>query len=100
DLLVATFIEAHVAGHQFVNLTAPAHARYSPAVSAELGDRLMRRVVESVDGAVTNILRRLPPETTILVVCMGGVRPTYGGSLLLDDLLRKAGIAASLRSGP
>lgn len=100
DLLMATFIEAHVAGHQFINLTAPAHARYSPAVSAELGDKLMRGVVESVDAAVANILRRLPPETTVLVVCLGGVRVTYGGSLLLDDLLRKAGITASLRSGP
>lgn len=100
DLLLATFIEAHVAGHQFINLTAPAHPRYDPAVSAELGGRLMRRVVESVDAAVSNIVRRLPPETTVLVICMGGVRVTYGGSLLLDDVLRKAGITASRRSGP
>jgi predicted AlkP superfamily phosphohydrolase/phosphomutase len=100
DLLVANFVEAHVAGHQFINLTAPDHPGYNSAVGAELGGKLMGGVVEAVDAAVGNILRRLPPETTVLVFCMGGIRVTHGGSLLLDDVLRKAGIAASLRSGP
>lgn len=100
DLFVATFTELHIAGHQFLSLTAPGHARFDSAVAAQLGDKPLRRVFEAVDAAAGKILRRLAPETTVLVLCMGGVRVSYGASLLLDDVLRKVGITAPARSAP
>ena len=100
DILLATFTELHIAGHQFLNLTAPGHPRFDSAVAAELGDKPLRRVFEAVDAAAGRILDRLPPETTVLLLCMGGVRVTYGASLLLDDVLRKAGITVAARSAP
>jgi predicted AlkP superfamily phosphohydrolase/phosphomutase len=100
DLLVATFTELHIAGHQFLNLTAPGHPRFDSAVAAELGDKPLRRVFEAVDAAAGKILRRLAPDTTVLVLCMGGVRVSHGASFLLDDVLRKVGITAPARSAP
>jgi predicted AlkP superfamily phosphohydrolase/phosphomutase len=100
DLVVAAFSEGHIAGHQFMNLTVPGHPRYEAGVAAELGDKLRRRVLEAVDAAVGRILERLPPETTVLVACMGGLRATFGGSYFLEDMLRRTGLTASVAVQP
>jgi predicted AlkP superfamily phosphohydrolase/phosphomutase len=100
DLLVATFSESHIAGHQFMNLMVPGHPRYEAGVAAELGDKLLRRVIEAVDTSVGRILDRLPAETTVLVACMGGLRVTYGGSYFLEDVLRKIGMTATVTVKP
>jgi predicted AlkP superfamily phosphohydrolase/phosphomutase len=94
DLLVAGFSEAHVAGHQFLNLTIPGHSHHDAAVAAELGEPL-GLVYQAIDAAVGRILDRLPAETNVLVVCLGGVRVTYGGARFLDDILRQIGLTAS-----
>jgi predicted AlkP superfamily phosphohydrolase/phosphomutase len=100
DLLVAGFSEAHVAAHQFLNLTAPGHARYDAAVATELGERPLRLVYEAIDAAAGRILGRLPPETTIIVLCMGGLRVTYGGAYLLEDILKQTGLTAARSPKP
>src|SRR5262249_51731039 len=100
DLLFASFAESHIAGHQFLNLAAPDHPRYDPAVAAELGDKPLRSVFEAIDAAAGRIVRKLPQETTVVVLCMNGVRVTYGASSILDDVLRKAGITASVDARP
>src|SRR5690349_2272965 len=94
DLLVACFAEAHAAGHQFLNLTADNHPPYDAGVVAELGAAPLRQVYRAIDAAVGHILARLPADTTVLVTCMGGLRPSHGGSLLLDDILRRTGLTA------
>jgi predicted AlkP superfamily phosphohydrolase/phosphomutase len=95
DLLVAGFSEAHSAEHQFLNLTAPDHRRYDPDVVAALGDAPMRAVYQAIDATIARIVRRLPNETMVLVVCLGGLHVIHGGAQLLDDILRQTGLTAS-----
>ncbi len=94
DLLVASFSEAHIGGHQFLNLTTKDHPQYDPAVVAELGERPLRTVCEAIDSAVGRILDRLPADATVVVACAGGLRVSHGSSSLLDDVLRRAGLTA------
>jgi predicted AlkP superfamily phosphohydrolase/phosphomutase len=94
DLLVACFAEAHIGGHQFLNLTTDRHPHYDPAVVAELGELPLRTVYEAIDAAVGHILDRLPADTTVLVACMCGLRVSHGSSSLLDDVLQRVGLTA------
>ena len=94
DLLVAGFAEAHIGGHQFVNLTAVNHTHYDPVVAAELGELPLRTVYEALDAAVGRILGRLPADATVLVACVGALRVSHGSSSLLDDVLRRVGLSA------
>ena len=100
DLLVAGFSEAHIAEHQFLNLTASGHPRYAAEVTAELGELPLRGVYEAIDAAAGRILRRLPAETTVLVVCLGGLHVIHGGALFLDDVLRRTGLTVSVPVRP
>lgn len=97
DLLVTTFSEAHTAGHQFLNLEVPDHPWHDPAVVAELGESPLSLVYEAIDASLGRILERLPKETAVLVVCLGGVRVTYGGSQLLDEVLLRLGLTVPSR---
>ena len=74
DLLVAAFSEAHIAEHQFLNLGAPGHPRYDPDVAAALGEAPLRSVYQAIDAAIGRIVQRLPTETTVLIVCLGGMQ--------------------------
>ena len=95
DLLVAGFSEAHIAEHQFLSLTVPEHSRYDAAVSAALGDFPLRQVHQAVDATIGRIVQRLPRETTVLLVCLGGLCVMHGGAHLLDDILRQSGLTGS-----
>lgn len=95
DLLVAGFSEAHTAEHQFLNLTAPGHRRYEPAVAAALGEKPLRAVYAAIDATIGRIVQRLPRETTVIIVCLGGLHVIHGGSTLLHDALRQTGLTAS-----
>jgi predicted AlkP superfamily phosphohydrolase/phosphomutase len=95
DLLVAGFSEAHTAEHQFINLTASRHGRYDPGVVTALGDAPLRSVYCAIDATIGRIVRRLPRETTVLLVCLCGMEVNHGGQYLLDDILRKAGLTNS-----
>ncbi|HEX8846545.1 MAG TPA: alkaline phosphatase family protein [Pyrinomonadaceae bacterium] len=92
DLLVTAFSEAHTGGHQFLNLDAPGHTWHDPAVVAALGESPLGLVYETIDASVGRILERLPAETTVLIVCLGGIRVTYGGSQLLEEVLLRMGL--------
>ncbi len=92
DLLVATFSRSPYCGHQFLNLLAPDHHHFNGAAAALLGEAPLKPVFEAIDTAIGNIAASFPPDTNILIVCHGGVRVTYGGSLLLNDLLVRIGL--------
>ena len=79
DLLVAGFSEAHSAEHQFLNLTASEHRRYDPDVVAALGEAPLRAVYQAIDATIGRIVRHLPGETMVLVVCLGGLQIIHGG---------------------
>ena len=96
DVFVSAFTEGHIAGHQFLNLECPAIRASRPRSPPNSATSCFGRVFETVDAAVGRIVKRLPPETTVLIACMGGLRVTYGGSYFLEDLLRKTGLTASV----
>jgi predicted AlkP superfamily phosphohydrolase/phosphomutase len=95
DLLVAGFSEAHTAEHQFINLTASGQGRYDPGVVTALGDAPLRSVYQAIDAAIGRIVRRLPRETIVLLVCLCGIEVDHGGQYLLDDVLRKVGLTGT-----
>jgi predicted AlkP superfamily phosphohydrolase/phosphomutase len=53
----------------------------------------IRQVYEAVDGAIGEVIEHLPPETTVLLTCLGGARVTHGGGYLLYDLLERLGLS-------
>jgi predicted AlkP superfamily phosphohydrolase/phosphomutase len=95
DLLVAGFSEVHTAEHQFINLTVSGHGRYDPGVATALGDAPLRSVYQAIDATIGRIVRRLPGETAVLLVCLCGMEVNHGGQYLLDDVLRKVGLTGS-----
>jgi predicted AlkP superfamily phosphohydrolase/phosphomutase len=97
DLLVAFFPETHTAGHQFLNLSDPAHAFYDAHVADALGGSPIDAVYAAVDVEVGRLLKRLSPDTTLLFPFLLGVRVTYGGSQLLGDLLIRMGLSTPAR---
>ena len=59
-------------------------------------------VYQAIDAAIGRIVQRLPAETTVLIVCLGGLQVIHGGSQFLDDVLRQTGLTASqtVRASP
>ena len=55
----------------------------------------MRQVYQAIDATIGRIVRDLPRETTVLLVCLGGLRVIHGGAQLLDDILRQTELTAS-----
>lgn len=93
ELFVTVFPEVHTAAHQWLNAETPGHRRYDAAMVDALGSPI-RQVYEAVDAAIGQIVAQLPPDTTAMLVCLGGVRVTHGGAYLLHDLLERLGHAA------
>jgi hypothetical protein len=100
DLMVGVFAEAHTAGHQFLNLEAPGHPHHDASVAAALGESPVLTVLRAVDAALGPLLATFEPNTTILLGFIAGVRVTYGGGLLLGDLLTKLGLCAPPQAAP
>jgi predicted AlkP superfamily phosphohydrolase/phosphomutase len=92
ELLVAVFSELHTAGHQWLHCETPDHRCYDAAMVSALGSPI-RRVYEAVDAAIGELIEQLPPETTVLLTCLGGFRVTHGGGYLLYDLLVRLGLS-------
>lgn len=88
ELLVAAFCELHTAGHQWLHCETPGHRCYDAAMVDALGSPI-RQVYEAVDTAVGELIGQLPPDTTVLLTCLGGFRVTHGGGYLLWDLLER-----------
>jgi predicted AlkP superfamily phosphohydrolase/phosphomutase len=90
ELLVAMFPELHTAGHQWLHKETPDHRCYDAALMGALGSPI-QQVYEAVDAAIGKVVDQLPPDTTVLLVCLGGLRVTHGGAYLLHDLLVQLG---------
>ena len=96
ELFVAMFPELHTAGHQWLHKETPDHQCYDAELVSTLGSPI-RQVYEAVDHAIGEVIRRLPPETTVVLTCLGGVRVTHGGAYLLHDLLARLGLSVAGR---
>jgi hypothetical protein len=73
ELLVALFPELHTAGHQWLHKETPDHCCYDAALVSALGSPI-QQVYEAVDGAIGKVIEQLPPDTTVLLTCLGGFR--------------------------
>lgn len=92
ELLVVLFPELHTAGHQWLNKETPGHRCHDPALVQALGSPTLQ-VYEAVDRAIGKVVEQLPPDATVLLACLGGVRVTHGGAYLLHDLLDRLGVS-------
>jgi predicted AlkP superfamily phosphohydrolase/phosphomutase len=92
ELLVAHFPELHTAGHQWLHSETPDHRCYDAALVRKVGSPI-GQVYEAVDAAIGKVIEQLPPDTTVLLACLGGVRVTHGGGYLLHDLLHRLGLS-------
>jgi predicted AlkP superfamily phosphohydrolase/phosphomutase len=92
ELMVAIFPEVHTAGHQWLNQETPDHRCYDAAMLEAIGSPTTQ-VYEALDRTIGELIDQLPPDTTVLLTCLAGVRPTHGGSYLLYDLLDRLGVS-------
>jgi predicted AlkP superfamily phosphohydrolase/phosphomutase len=92
ELLFALFPEIHAAEHQWLHKETRDHRCYDDDLVSALGSPI-QQVYEAVDRAIAEVIEKLPPETTVLLTCLGGIRVTHGGAYLLSDLLERLGFS-------
>jgi predicted AlkP superfamily phosphohydrolase/phosphomutase len=97
DLFLASFSEAHMVGHQLWHLHDPSHPWFDVGVTAETGDPVAR-VYEALDRAVGDHLARAGDDGAVIVLLSHGMGPHYGGTHLLDHVLRRLELANELRA--
>ena len=87
DLAWLTFCAAHVAGHQFWDLSQLDPAGLDLASERVLGSTL-DDVYEAVDAALGRVLGALPPDADIMVVSPVGMDVNTSRADLLPEMLR------------
>lgn len=87
DLAWLTFCAAHVAGHQFWDLSQLDPAKLDPAAERVLG-RTLEDVYTAVDTALGEVVAVLPPDADLLVVSPVGMEVNTSRADLLPEMLR------------
>jgi len=87
DLAWLTFCAAHVAGHQFWDLSQLDDRGRDPATEAVLGTTLPS-VYEAIDAALGRIVAALPPGADLMVVSPVGMDVNTSRADLLPEMLR------------
>lgn len=91
DFFLVVFGESHPAGHYFWHLHDPSHPAHPAGGAGPLGSAL-RDVYAAVDRAIGEIVAKLDPDTTLIVLSADGMGPNYSGSQLLDEVLKQLGV--------
>src|SRR5438094_542563 len=89
DLLVSVFTQTDRVAHMFYRLLDPDHPRYDAVLAARFGDAVLR-VYQRMDAIVGEVLARLGPEATLLVVSDHGFH-SYRTGLNVNTWLRDHG---------
>ncbi len=87
DLVWLTFCAAHVAGHQFWDLSQLDTEGLDPAVERVLGDTL-EAVYSAVDAALGRVVEALPAGADLMVVSPVGMDVNTSRADLLPEMLR------------
>jgi len=87
DLAWLTFCAAHVAGHQFWDLSQLDPAGLDPAAERVLGGTL-DDVYRAVDAALGRVLAALPADADVLVVSPVGMEINTSRADMLPEMLR------------
>ena len=92
DLLVSVFTQTDRVAHMFYRFLDPDHPRYDAVLAARFGDAVLR-VYQRMDTIVGEVLARLGPEATLLVVSDHGFH-SYRTGLNVNTWLRDHGYLA------
>lgn len=96
DVMVGVFCEPHPATHQCQVLEVPDHACRDALAGSEI-EQPIREVFRAVDAAIGKLIASLGPGTTVLLMCLNGMRPSYGGAQLLGDVLTRLELSVPAR---
>lgn len=89
QLFVSVFTQTDRVAHMFYRLLDPKHPRYDAGLAARYGNAI-RDVYRRMDGIVGEIVARLAPETTLLVISDHGFH-SYRTGLSVNSWLRDRG---------
>jgi predicted AlkP superfamily phosphohydrolase/phosphomutase len=87
DLTWLTFCAAHVAGHQFWDLSQLDEAELDDTAAKVLGGTL-DAVYEAVDAAISRVLAALPADADVIVLSPVGMDVNTSRADLLPEMLR------------
>ena len=90
DLYMTAFAETHCVGHNFWHLTDENHPEYDSELAKTLGDSVFN-VYSLIDSEIAKIIDSAP-DVTFFIVSPEGMGPSYTGSHLLPEILRRLGI--------
>lgn len=96
DLIVITFFESHVAGHQFLKYRPPGRG-VDGARESELAGAI-REVYRSIDRQMGLLLDELPAESNVFVVSNVGLQEDYPTRKLLEAFCRQLGYQVPVES--
>ncbi len=88
DLFLAVFCEPQCVGHQFWHVHDTTHPRHDPAVRSAIGDPI-KDVYIAIDTGIGALLESVGPHTAVFIFASHGMVPHYGGTFLLDAILRR-----------
>jgi len=89
QLLVSVFTQTDRVSHMFYRLLEPTHPRYDAALAAQYGDAILR-TYQRMDEIVGEIVPKLGPETTLVVMSDHGFH-SYRMGLNVNTWLRDHG---------
>lgn len=87
---LASYSEAHPAGHLMWHRSDPEHPEHDPDAPADVRG-LMRSLYEAIDAGIGELLGRCPPEARVLVLTPHGMRANSAVGPLLPAILERAG---------
>jgi len=91
DVMMFVFMSIDTVQHYFWHHMDKDHFIHDPKLVPKFGDAV-RRVYERLDGAVGQIIERLPPETTVFVVSDHGGGPVVDRTIFLNRYLAQLGL--------
>ncbi len=87
DLFIGAFSESHCVGHQLWHLHDATHPRHAPEQAA--GRDPVLAVYQAIDAALGRLIAMAGSDVAVLVYTSHGMGARYGGTHLLDEVLRQ-----------
>jgi predicted AlkP superfamily phosphohydrolase/phosphomutase len=91
DVMMFTFMSIDTVQHHFWQYMDPTHHYYDASAVEQFGDTVFR-VYERLDNALAQILEKVSPDTSVLVVSDHGGGPTSDRVLYLNRFLAQLGL--------
>lgn len=92
DLFITVFAEPHCVGHNFWHLTDKNHPEYNSETAKTLGDSIFN-VYKLIDFEISKIINSTP-DVSFFIMSTEGMGPSYTGSHLLPEIIRRLGMSS------